>query len=329
MPAHHLKYYRVAAEPYAEPSPDADVFTRMQHADRAERQLREHLAAGHTPAVLLVASERAVPAEIEPGGQLSHVFAWAPDAAGTQFTSWSTRHHVRAELEVQGTLTTADPYSSDYAADGSVHLAHARIHRLVLAPWLAPVAGQLAERYGVPVDQATEPELPAVDARPAPAVLIRQALPDDVIADLVDLFERTAEYPDLDGYRPPRQHAALPWDDWGPLISELLHIVGEAYGLPVNYATASVMSYTPGDQFEQHTDRVSEVPSTWDRTVSLSLLLNQPGQDFAGGQLEINCQPVELEAGDLLGFTAATPHAVRPITTGRRLVLVAFGEYRR
>lgn len=326
----HVKHYRVVAEPYDPPDHAADVFERTQHADRLERQLRDQLAAGgHVPDVLLVASEQAMPAEVEPGGQLAHVFAWAPGAAGAQFTSWSTRHHVVAELEVQDGLVLADPLSSEYAEDGSVLLAAARIRRLVVAPWLAPVVDQLAERYGVHVAVTTDSELPAADVRPAPAVLIRHALPVDVVAELVGLFEQHAEYPDLDGYRPPRQHAALPWDEWGPLITELLHMVGEVHNLPVTYATASVMGYTEGDRFEQHTDLVPDVPRTWDRTVSLSVLLNQPGQDFTGGELEINGQPVQLEAGDLLGFTAATPHAVRPITSGRRLVLVAFGEYHR
>jgi hypothetical protein len=65
-----------------------------------------------------------------------------------------------------------------------------------------------------------------------------------------------------------------------------------------------------------------------DRTASFSLLLSEPGVDF-GGELVVDGEVAGLRRGDLLGFTAATPNAVRPVAWGWRLVLVGFGENRR
>lgn len=69
-------------------------------------------------------------------------------------------------------------------------------------------------------------------------------------------------------------------------------------------------------------------PSTWDRTVSLSLLLSDPA-DFEGGDLIVNGKAVPLARGQVAGFTAVTPHLVTPLTAGRRAILVGFGEVAR
>lgn len=331
--AQYVKLYRIAADPYDPPAEGASVFDRIQHAARAERQLRDQLAAGHIPeAVVLVASERATPADIGPAGQLRQVFAWAPGSAGNNYTTWCSRHHIVAELnEVHDDQVQPDPLSDELANEGSRLVDACSIRRLVAAHWLSPVTQLLADRYGVHIDVSHEAPRPASPpVQPARAVHIRNALPAGVIEELAELFEQTADYPDLEaGYRPPRPHAALNWAEWGPVVQEILGAIASAYRLPITYASASVMAYTQGDRFEQHTDIVDNLPTTWDRTVSCSALLNQPGQDFEGGELEISGQVVELQRGDVLGFTAATPHAVRPITSGRRLVLVAFGEYHR
>jgi hypothetical protein len=329
------KHYRCCAAPYRPPLADSTVHDRMAYSDRAERELRELLEAGEVPPVVLVASERAVEAEVGEGGHIGHVgpnaghvFAWRPNSAGAQVDDWRSRHHITAELEVDS--HEPDPISEPYRLEGSVLVHSGRIRRIVVAQWLAPVADQLRERYGVPVDVSREPDGPQFKVQPGPPVLWREPLPAPTIALLRKLFDETGEIQPLrDGYVPPRPHAALPWDDWGPIISALLVAVGNTLGLPVVYADASVMAYGEGDRFAEHTDIVDDVPLTHDRTVSISLLLNEPGEDFDGGEFEIDGQVIELHSGDLVGFTARTPHGVRPITRGRRLVLVAFGEYRR
>lgn len=37
----------------------------------------------------------------------------------------------------------------------------------------------------------------------------------------------------------------------------------------------------------------------------------------------------DLHKGDMLAFTAQTPHAVDKLESGERYVLIVFGEYRR
>ncbi|GAA1550429.1 hypothetical protein GCM10009827_083870 [Dactylosporangium maewongense] len=328
----HTRHYRIAA---------ADTYTRGPrnrpareghlHAERAERELRTRLAAGERPSVVLVAPERATRAKIGQDGHVSKVFAWAPPAAGDIGLRdfWTHVPHVTADLDVHA---ARPDFASDlYAANGSVWVTSGRIRRLAVSQWLAPVAGQLVERYGIPVDVDLTPELPPCPPIGVGAVLGRSMLPDALIARLLALPRPTRRLIEPhEGYRPPILAAEPPWGEWGDLISNTLVQAGKALGAPINYCGEfGVLEYPPGYQFNEHTDYVDENADTWDRTVSLSLLLNEPGRDFRGGQFELGGKDMDLHRGDLVAFTARTPHAVRKVTAGRRLVLVAFGEYRR
>ncbi|MGI5179545.1 2OG-Fe(II) oxygenase [Dactylosporangium sp. CA-152071] len=236
---------------------------------------------------------------------------------------------MTAELEVQS--SAPDFASNLYAANGSVWVSSGRVRRLTVSGWLGPVSDQLAERYGVPVDVDPAPELPPPPLIGAGSILCRNVLPDVLIARLLALPRPTGSlverYP---GFQPPRLAAEPPWEDWGGIISNALVGAGEVLGAPINYCGEfGVVEYLPGDRFPEHTDHIDAGADTWDRTVSFSLLLNEPDRDFRGGEFEIGGQDMDLHRGDLIAFTSRTPHAVRQITAGRRLVLVAFGEYRR
>jgi predicted 2-oxoglutarate/Fe(II)-dependent dioxygenase YbiX len=85
-----------------------------------------------------------------------------------------------------------------------------------------------------------------------------------------------------------------------------------------------VLRYWPGVGHDWHADGSWVHEQSRGRTVSFSLLLNEPGRDFAGGEFETEFGPIDLHAGDAVAFTAATMHRVLPVTAGYRLVLVCF-----
>lgn len=332
--------YRVAAADTFTPGPDDDPsrgpvhsgqIARLGHlhAERAERELRARLAAGERPPVLLVSPERAKPARIYEGGRVLRVWAWAPPTATDNGVrrAWAHCPHVVAELDAID--HEPDPASDHYAAGGSVLVRDGWVRRLTVSSWLAPVAGQLADRYGVPVDVDPTPELPEAPPLQPGAVVYGNVLPAEHIEILRSLPKPNIPMPPRTAdYRPPRVAGIPPADEWDQLIGELLLAIGERLGLPVNATQYAVLYYRAGDMFAEHTDRTDDA-NTWDRTVSFSLLLSEPGEDFVGGQFEVEGQAVELHRGDLIGFTAATRHAVGPVVSGRRLCLVAFGEWRR
>lgn len=89
---------------------------------------------------------------------------------------------------------------------------------------------------------------------------------------------------------------------------------------------AVVLRYTAGFGHDWHADRSHAYQFASERTVSFSVLLNEPGQDFTGGEFETEFGPVDLHAGDAVLFTAETQHRVAPVTAGARLVIVCFAE---
>jgi hypothetical protein len=281
--------------------------------------------------VLLVAPELTTPAVIGAGGLVHRVFAWAPKAAhhNGMRDSWTHYPHVTGELSAA--IHEPDPEPSGlYAAGGSVLVHSGRLRRLVVPPWLAPAAAQLAERYGVRVDVDPTPELPEAPPIGVDSILFRAALPDPIIDLLTAIPRPDRPMPrEEDGRLLPRVAALPPWDPWGIGFADGMARVATALNLPVNYLDSyAVVEYLPGDSFQEHTD-LYEHADSWDRTVSFSLLLSEPGKDFEGGEFEIMGEPMGLRRGDMIGFTSRTPHSVTPIVAGRRLVLIAFGEWRR
>jgi predicted 2-oxoglutarate/Fe(II)-dependent dioxygenase YbiX len=107
---------------------------------------------------------------------------------------------------------------------------------------------------------------------------------------------------------------------------QLLQRVGSSFGLPVNNVSLDfIRGYADGEGLGTHIDLVPKHPWTWDRTVSFSILLSDR-KDFAGGDLIVNGKTMRAGVGDLIGFTAVTPHSVTPVTRGSRYVWLGSGE---
>jgi len=97
--------------------------------------------------------------------------------------------------------------------------------------------------------------------------------------------------------------------------------------------------YTEYDDFELgrydfHQDMLSgkNMPSNMydTRKLSMSLLLNEPGVDFEGGEFQINsgkeseAETIEFKRGRMVFFPSYAIHRVAPVTKGRRKSLVVW-----
>lgn len=331
------RWLKIAAAPYRPPTPlPADPEQTRLVAQRAEEHLRRLLFAGIVPDVELVAIERATPAVIGPGGVVQDVWAWDIQRAGEpEFEAFQDRFtaggaYVIATLE--GCDAVPDPASEEYAAAGSVLVRRGRVTRLRVASWLKPVAQRLADRYGVAVSVARANHPPYL-VQPAPPVVVPAAIDRAAAASLRAWFDDHLDDPELRvdpdarvNARGARYVLTPP-----PIRAKLLDIVeaaGARLGLPVSAARSLVIArYPVGASHPWHADLDRTRPSTWDRTVSCSLILSEPGVQFSGGTFRTEYGPVDVQLGDLIAFTAETRHAVDPVTDGARYVLIAFGSY--
>ena len=97
--------------------------------------------------------------------------------------------------------------------------------------------------------------------------------------------------------------------------------------------------YTEYDDFEQgrydfHQDTImgQNLPNDMveTRKLSITLLLNEPGVDFEGGDFQINsgqekdAETVELKRGRMIFFPSFAIHRVAPVTKGRRKSVVVW-----
>lgn len=326
----YFRHYRaVAVDRFTSASPDVFAIKGMDAAERAERDLRSRLEAGQIPQVMLVSPERARKAVIGRGGHVSNVFAWRADTDPRGLSAiWTHSPHVTAELDAHSTIP--DPVSRIYAERGSVAVRSGRLRRLLVSPWLAPVVSQLASRYEIPVVVHGAVALPPARPVGEGSAVVREALPYEGVSAMLAIPPTPERFEMMQSdqaqgiwtprpYSTPRKFEAV--------VATALGQLSEHFGADVNLCNYQICEYLPGDEFEQHTDRYDAAASSWDRTVSFSLLLSEPGVDFEGGEFEVNGISQGLRRGDLIGFTALTPHAVRKVTAGRRMVLIAFGEW--
>lgn len=101
-----------------------------------------------------------------------------------------------------------------------------------------------------------------------------------------------------------------------------LDLVGRHFNLPVHHVDPGVVVYGPGSEFPEHTDAWPGMQ----RTVSFSVLLSSPGEEFDGGDFLIDGKPVPVGLGGLVGFTADTLHSVATVASGQRTSWIGFGS---
>lgn len=290
----------------------------LMYTEHAERLLRQALEAGERPEVALVMPNLAVFAPINNAGELGNY-------PSRGYFDPNQIHHPQAHATVHTTH-----------ADGAFGPQRAStVASLRVAHWLAPVADQLGERYGVPVSVGSSPDdTAAPNHHIADAVHIRGLLPPDVCAELVGHYQsersrgRSVVRPPAKDKHSRTGPKGRPRDRSGDVQTalQLLQRVGSSFGLPVNNVSLDfIRTYTDGEGLGTHTDLVAKHPWTWDRTVSFSILLSDR-KDFTGGDLIVNGKTVRTGVGDLVGFTSVTPHGVTPVTRGTRYVWLGSGE---
>lgn len=331
--SYYCRLFRVVADDWQPQPPNAGrglAAARGHHlTELAERDLRARLAAGDRPGVMLVAPERASAEPILPGGRITRpVFAWTLDATG----AGAFMHAPHAFGKLWAADDEPDPVSDEYAKHGSVRLPVARLAELTVAPCLAPVADALRDRYGVPVIVGPGEDVPMPDVQPGPAAVLSGALPPEVLDQLWEWIGRQAFDPrvrNMGGQRQPGGVMISPPSWLTPWLYSAFQPLVDYFDLPVDAVNAQVVAYDVGECAREHVDNTPGNAKMLDTTISLSALLSEPGEDFTGGQLRVNGQPIDLHAGDVCGFTAATPHEVTPVESGERLVVIAFGEVAR
>lgn len=314
-----LRHYRAVAADTYQPPGEVPAAEGLHLTELAERDLRARLAAGERPRVALVAPERALLEDHDQHGNLTRqVWAWTRES--DWLTEWLHAPHVLAEVSADH--DEPDPACEKFAAHGSRRLTGARLLRLHVSPFLAPVADQLAHDTGAEVVVLTGPDTPPPQAPVLPATVVPGMLDPGTCSWLWQHYlDSTEEAPPLlpcDAVSAPTEAVAA--------LMPYLSMYAAALGLGLDEVRGQLMNYEPGQGFREHTDATGDLAKTLDRTVSASVILNRPGLDYDGGDLYVDGRLIEAEQGDAVVFTAATPHRVTPVTDGQRFVLVLFGE---
>jgi hypothetical protein len=100
------------------------------------------------------------------------------------------------------------------------------------------------------------------------------------------------------------------------------------FGVESNRTGGFFMRYFPGSSLSWHADRNVDIdPDSSHSTVSISVLLSEPGIDFTGGDFETPWGTVPLRKGDAVAITGGTRHRVTTVETGERSVLILFGTW--
>lgn len=325
---YYQRHYRVvAADTYREPTGRNIVAKDGHHrTETAERDLRRRLAAGERPPVLLAAPERGTLETGRTGARIyDPVFAWEQDSDWQH--TWMHAPHAVAILEPLGG-EERDQISEPFAQHGSVRLYGSRVAELHLSSWLAPVADQLHDMLGVNVVVSEAPDIPMPEV-PVADVLVLPGLFTPEVCDGLWAYYCEQDYNNAPSAVPTSGPAVTPPPELWHLGLALLQKVGAHFGLPVTDADIGLVCYNEGEHFPEHCDSGSGLAKSLDRTVSFSAYLGEPGEHWTGGDLIVDGAKVEAHMGDLIGFTARTPHEVTPVESGDRFVLVALGEVAR
>lgn len=109
-----------------------------------------------------------------------------------------------------------------------------------------------------------------------------------------------------------------------PVQQALEQVNADHWNLPRGGWHCTVARYRPGTRFLEHQDFDPRYgPDAYGITYAASVLLADP-EDFTGGALTVEGQPMPKAQGSGHAFHAFTWHRVEPITAGERYALNVF-----
>lgn len=107
------------------------------------------------------------------------------------------------------------------------------------------------------------------------------------------------------------------------------HPLVRAWTLPARISPPLISAYAGGENYGLHVDEaiMGQGERALRTDLSVTVFLSDPSA-YEGGELEIQTQPgamtAKLKAGDAAIYPSTTLHRVRPVTSGERLVAVAW-----
>ena len=125
------------------------------------------------------------------------------------------------------------------------------------------------------------------------------------------------------------------WDEWLPgIIHNMMMSANKDYfHYDLDYFSTKIQSTVyfgnKHDHYTWHVDGGSvNVKNGMERKLSCSLLLSAP-DEYEGGQFQIHYErsffkSLKPERGDCIIFPSWVPHRVRPVTSGKRISIVAW-----
>lgn len=317
MSAPVFRLYRiVASDTFQLPELEMKPSERTAYTRTAEAELHARLLAGEAPLPMLVAPERATPALLGADSEVSNVYGFLMGTGMHPLAAaYLDRPSVLGMLEADAYVP--DPVAPDeFIAAGSVVVTSGKLVGLMVTPWLAPIADFLTETYGVPVTlmESDDP------VRSAPPIVLPRALPQTTCESLIEYMDSTPT--SASPTHPNRQWCTAPLELFD--VNALLARIAPLYGLPMDRTVVVLSRYDVGADHPWHTDAYEGDPGSLNRTVAFSIPLNDA---YQGGAMELeHVGELDLRPGDAVVFTARTWHAVQPITSGSRYVLLGFSE---
>ncbi|WP_156464587.1 2OG-Fe(II) oxygenase [Aeromicrobium sp. Root495] len=324
---------RVVPADYEPASQRCTAQEGWDRANTAEDGLRSVVESGFETPIALAAPERGSLVSIGAGGVIENAFAWIENPERSDHNRQLIQQHTglaALRLVIKGERWQTDPHSDEFAALGSCLIHRGRVVKVSAAHWLVPVADQVADLCGVPVDDleffGSGGQRPVIES--AEPAMISDALPPEICDELIELHRRST--PTQEGPGAPELvevPATEPWISRVPSWS-YAQALGEHYGLPVAYLNVFVLRYFPGAAQDWHIDNSPKQSQSLNRTVSFSVHLSQQGVDYEGADLETEHGTfADAGRGDLVGFTAKTLHRVTALKSGERYALICFGSH--
>ena len=166
-------------------------------------------------------------------------------------------------------------------------------------------------------------------------------LPDELVNSMVD-YVTSLHYTNagVDGHNEGNvtRSSAVSWINWDEWIPGIIHNMmvsanKEYFNYDLEYFGTKIQStiYEGGqkDHYTWHCDNgTSSTRNGMERKLSCSLLLSGP-DEYTNGEFQLHYErtyfkSLRPERGECIIFPAWVPHRVRPVTSGKRISIVAW-----